>query len=104
MKKLIVTFSLAACGCFAATFNGTVVDTMCKGNDLAKHTKDCALKCSKSGYGLVTSDGKFLKFDEKGNSKALAALKKSSKESDLKATVNGTQDGDVLKVQSITID
>ena len=104
MKRLIVTFSLAACGCFAATFNGTVVDTMCKGNDLAKHTKDCAVKCSKRGYGLVTSDGKFLKFDEKGNSKALAALKKSSKNADLKATVKGTQEGDVLKVDSISID
>ena len=39
------------------------------GIDAAKsHTKDCALmpKCKASGYGVVTADGKFLKFDEDG--------------------------------------
>ena len=104
MKKLVVAFGLAAMSAFAGTWNGTVVDVMCKGNDVANHTKDCALKCSKSGYGLVTSDGQFYKFDESGNAKALAALRKSAKDKDLRATVSGTMDGDVIKVDGIKME
>jgi len=85
----------------ADSFSGTVVDVMCRGKDLASHTRECAVNCSKSGYGLVTADGKFLKFDESGNARALSALKKLTKEKDLKAKVSGTVSGDVLKVESI---
>lgn len=98
----IVVLSLLTLGTLAAAdFSGTVVDVMCRGKDLAGHTRECALTCSKSGYGLVTSDGKFLKFDEAGNARALASLKKLSKDKDLKARVTGTLDGEVLKVQAI---
>ena len=97
---LWLTFLAAAA---AADFNGTVVDTMCRAKDLAGHDRECAIACAKSGYGLVTGEGKFLKFDESGNARTLAALKKSSKDKDLKAKVTGTLDGDVLKVQSIEL-
>ncbi|MDR3703293.1 MAG: hypothetical protein P4L56_26840 [Candidatus Sulfopaludibacter sp.] len=98
----IVVLSLLTLGTLAAAdFSGTVVDVMCRGKDLAGHTRECALTCSKSGYGLVTSDGKFLKFDEAGNARALASLKKLSKDKDLKAKITGTLDGEVLKVQAI---
>ena len=103
MKKFAITFCLAAMSAFAGTWDGTVVDVMCKGQDLASHTKQCALSCSKSGFGLVTSDGQFYKFDESGNAKALAALKKTKKEKDLKAKVTGTMDGNVIKVESIQV-
>ncbi len=103
MKKLIITFCLAAISAFAGTWDGTLVDVMCKGKDLASHTKQCALSCAKSGYGLVTSDGQFYKLDESGNAKALAALKKTSKDKDIKATVTGAMDGNVIKVDSIKI-
>lgn len=103
MRKFVLAFSAITCSVFAGTWSGTVVDVMCKGKDLASHTKECALGCSKSGYGLVTSDGKFLKFDEKGNAKALAAIKKSTKESDLKATVTGNMNGDVISVDTIQV-
>lgn len=98
---MLLLFSAAA---FAETWNGTLVDVMCKDKDLASHTTKCAIGCSKSGYGLVMGDGKFVKFDEAGNAKALAALKATSKESDLKAKVSGTLDGDVVQVESITLE
>jgi hypothetical protein len=104
VKRLVITFCLAAVSAFAGSWNGTVVDVMCKGKDVAGHTKECALGCSKSGYGLVTSDGQFYKFDESGNAKALAALKKTSKDKDLRATITGTMDGDVIKVDSIQME
>ena len=90
----------AAMAC-AESFSGTVVDVMCRGKDLASHTRECAISCAKSGYGLVTAEGKFLKFDEAGNARTLAALKKLTKENDLKAKVTGTAKGDVLKVEAI---
>ncbi len=87
----------------AEVFSGTVVDVMCKGKDLSSHTRQCALDCAKSGFGLVQADGKFLKLDESGNAKTLSLLKKSSKDKDLKMKVTGTIDGDVIKVQAVEL-
>ena len=97
---LAILFSTLA---FADTWNGTLVDVMCKNKDLASHATKCALTCSKSGYGLALAGGKFMKFDEAGNAKALAALKATSKEKDLKAKVTGTLDGDTVQVESIEL-
>ena len=102
MKTAVLALTLTVAAS-AAEFSGTVVDVMCRGKDLAGHTRECAVTCSKSGYGLVTGEGKFLKFDESGNARTLSALKKASKEKDLKAKVNGTVEGDVLKVQSLEL-
>jgi hypothetical protein len=102
MKFAVCWLTLVAAAA-AADLTGTVVDVMCRGKDLAGHTRECAVTCAKSGFGLVTADGKFLKFDEGGNARALAALKKSTKEKDLKAKVSGTVDGEVLRVESIEL-
>jgi hypothetical protein len=69
------------------------------------HKRDCALMpdCQKSGYGVVTYDSKFLKFDESGNRKALAALKASKKEDDLKVEVSGEIQGDTIKVATLKL-
>jgi hypothetical protein len=103
MSRIVLLYALMASMAMAETWTGTVVDVMCRGKDLASHTKDCALGCAKSGFGLVTGDGKFAKFDEAGNAKALTAIKASPKEKDLKAKVTGKMDGDVIAVQSIDI-
>jgi len=100
MKPIFIAL-MALAPLAAADFSGTVVDVMCRGKDLASHTRECAVTCSKSGYGLVTADGKFLKFDEAGNARTLASLKKLTKEKDLKAKVSGTLNGEVLKVETI---
>jgi hypothetical protein len=104
MKKLFAGLVLSSIAALAETWNGTVVDVMCKNNDLAGHTRECALSCAKSGYGIVLSDGKFIKFDERGNAKTLATLKSNSKEKDLKAKVSGTLKDDVIQVDSIQIE
>ena len=106
MKRMLLLcagISLVSIGAFAESWNGTLVDVMCKGKDLASHTTKCAVGCAKGGYGLVLSDGKFVKFDEAGNAKALTTLKATSKEKDLKAKVSGTLDGDTVKVESIEL-
>ena len=87
----------------ADSWTGSVVDVMCKGKDLASHTKSCNVSCAAGGYGLVLSDGKFVKFNETGNAKALAAIKATAKEKDLKAKVTGKLDGEVINVTAIEI-
>lgn len=84
----------------------SVIDTNCLEKvkaDPDKHPRSCALQCAKSGYGLLTSDGKYLKFDAAGNEKALAALKASDKADHLRANVTGERDGDTIKVSSLTL-
>jgi hypothetical protein len=88
----------------------TVVDRMCfnKVKDHPEtHTKDCLLKCEKSGYGVIMIDGKdktFVKFDSKGNEMTVEALKASKKTEGLKATVVGELTDGTIKVKSITFD
>lgn len=101
--KLLLGMTVLSVAAFAETWSGTVVDTMCKGKDLANHTRQCALGCAKGGFGLVTSDGKFVKFDESGNAKALEALKASTKDKDLHATVSGKMSDGVIQVDSIEL-
>jgi hypothetical protein len=69
------------------------------------HTRECALMpaCQKSGYGVFTYDQKFLKFDPAGSRKALAAIKASKKEDDLKVEVTGEISGDTIKVTSLKL-
>jgi hypothetical protein len=84
-----------------------VVDTNCIGKVKANpdaHTTKCALQCQKGGYGLITADGTYLKFDAAGNEKAVAALKATKKEDHLRATVTGERDGETVKVTAIAID
>ena len=97
------TASLFPALALAESWNGTLVDVMCTNKDLASHTTKCAVSCAKSGYGLVLGDGKFVKLDEAGNAKALAVLRATSKEKDLKAKVTGTLDGDTVQVSEIEI-
>lgn len=67
------------------------------------HTRDCAIKCDKSGYGVITSDKKFIKFDEAGNKQVEAALKASDKKDHLRVDVTGDVTGDSMKVTSVTL-
>lgn len=109
MRQTVILLAMAAAlGAAAAAeqWQGYLMDSACAAkmkDKAAAHKAKCALSCSKGGYGLVTSDGKYLKFDEAGNAKALAALKKTSKDQDLTAQVTGTRDGDMIRVESITI-
>ena len=69
-----------------------------------KHSKECMLKCAKSGYGLIVSEGKdkkFVEFDANGNKLTVEALKASKKTDGLKATVVGEMGANVIKVKSI---
>jgi hypothetical protein len=111
MKMLtsILALGLMATPALAATqtFNDvSVVDVACSKKVAATadaHTRDCALMCEKSGFGIVTPDKKFLKFDPDGNAKIAAALKASDKTDHLRVNVSGDVQGDTIKVTSVKL-
>src|SRR5712692_4171580 len=79
MKRILALCALAAVAslvALAGEWQGYVMDSSCAAkmkDKAANHKTKCAISCSKGGYGLVTADGKFVKFDEAGNSKAREA-------------------------------
>jgi VCBS repeat-containing protein len=112
MKRLVVVLGVALLAApvvaSAETWkNVSVIDTSCLAKvkaDPDKHTKACALQCAKGGYGLLTEDGTYLKFDAAGNEKTVAALKATEKTDKLRATVVGKKDGEGIKVESVVIE
>ncbi len=89
------------------TFNDvSVVDVACSKKvaaDADAHSRECALACEGSGFGILTADNKFLKFDADGNAKILAELKASDKKDHLRVNVSGDVEGDTIKVTSVKL-
>lgn len=111
MRKLVLGITLAlllAGSAFAETWkNVPVVDNNCAQKvkaDPDSHTRTCALQCAKSGFGIVTSGGDFLKLDAAGNEKVISALQKSDKKDHLRVTVSGDKQGDTIKTSSVQLD
>ncbi len=113
MIRLLLALGLLLSSPLAAeTIYGILVDKMCsagiekKGYEAAEqHTRKCALmpKCQASGFGVVTDDGKFLKFDATGDAKALEALKQTTEEEGLVVAIEGKIEGDTVTVESLRI-
>ena len=90
---------------------GYVIDNACStraagengAEKVKNHTVKCAMMapCAKSGYA-VFADGKIYKLDEEGNKKAADILKNTKAEKGVQVSVEGTLDGDMLKVKSIS--
>jgi hypothetical protein len=95
------------------TVEGYIIDNMCAGDHakkagfgekVKKHPTSCALmdSCVSSGYAVFTSDAKLYKFDSEGNAKAVELLKATKTKAGVPIVVEGTIDGDVIKVAKIT--
>jgi hypothetical protein len=112
MRRLASVVMLSAL-CVAPAFaamksyqNVPVLDVGCSKKAAANpdsHTRECALACAKSGFGIMTKDQQFLKFDAAGNEKIVEALKASPKKDHLRVNVNGDVEGDTLKVSSVKL-
>ena len=109
---LVCALAVTAFGAEKATVKGFLVDKMCASQHAAEgekfgkmHKRECALMpdCVKSGYGVLTADGKYLKFDADGDKKAEAALKASKKRDDLRVSVTGEQEGETIKVATLKL-
>jgi hypothetical protein len=85
--------------------NVSLMDADCAGKKQAmaspeKHTKSCALQCSKSGYGAVV-DGKFVKFDKHGSELAAEAIKSTDKKDNLRADITGEMKNGEIAVSKL---
>jgi len=112
MKKALLAASILALVPLAAAAetwkNASLMDSMCASKEkVAKdpdaHPASCAIQCAKSGYGIM-ADGKFLKFDAKGNEQIASELKSTKKTDHLRVTVDGDRTGDTIAVKSVKLD
>ena len=112
MRKLVVSLLLLGLGglpaiAAAATYNDVpVIDVSCSKKAAANpdaHTRSCALACEKSGFGIVTSDHQFLKFDAAGNKEITKELESSKKTDHLRVNVSGEVKDGVLVVSSVKL-
>ncbi len=96
----------------AVTLDGYLIDNACLANAEGKksdmawiktHGTSCAMmdNCEKSGYAIYVKD-KIYKFDEAGNTSAVEVLKNTKSKKGLHVKVEGTVDGDTIKVTKIT--
>jgi hypothetical protein len=103
----LLALGLMATPALAATYNDvSIIDVACSKKGAAtadSHTRDCALMCKDSGFGIVTADKKFLKFDADGNAKMLKQLEASDKKDHLRVNVSGDVQGDTIKVTSVKL-
>jgi len=112
MKKALLLAAILAAVPLAASAetwkNASLLDTMCASKEkVAKdpdsHPASCAVQCAKSGYGIM-ADGKYLKFDAKGNEQIAQELKSTKKTDHLRVTVDGERQGDTIAVKSVKLD
>lgn len=109
MKKLIaVALMVFGISAAASTWNNVaLIDKNCSRKAAANpdaHTRDCALQCAGSGFGIISNDGKFLKFDSAGDKETLKLLKATDKKDHLRVTVDGEEKGDTIAVKSVKLD
>jgi len=111
MKKIAAVLMVLAFAGVATAYaeewtNVALVDHHCMSkvkSDPDTHPTSCLIQCAKSGYGILTTEGKWLKFDKAGNEKALAALKETTKTDHIRVNVTGTLKNDTIDVTELTI-
>jgi len=110
VKRIALTLAFAmalpALASAEAWNSVSLIDTQCSAKvkaDPDAHTRQCALMCAKSGFGIVDSSGNYLKFDDKGNEEALKLLQNSSKKDHIRVDVTGNKDGGMIHVESLRL-
>jgi hypothetical protein len=106
-------FTAVAISAFAGdtTVKGYLVDLSCareegrKPGFGAKHSKMCLQldDCAQSGYGLLTDEGRVIRFDKASNEQAKEFLKDLKKPNDIKVNVTGNVNGDQMTVNKIEL-
>lgn len=106
MNKLLLIAILAIGSSASATDwkNVVLIDQACAAKAKANpdaHTRSCAIQCSKSGYGILTKDGQYLKFDQHGNEVAAKLLAATDKQDHLRVNVQGQEKDGAIAVTSL---
>ena len=110
---LAFAFVLYAQGAKTVKVEGYIMDNACAaghvkdanfGEKVKNHRTSCGLSpnCAESGYVVYTADAKLYKLDEAGNKSAEELLKDTDTKMGVQVSVEGTIDGDTIKVTKIT--
>jgi hypothetical protein len=110
---LAFAFVLYAQGAKTVKIEGYIMDNACAaghvkdanfGEKVKNHKTSCALSpnCAESGYVVYTTDAKLYKLDQAGNKSAEELLKDTETKMGVQVSVEGTIDGDTIKVTKIT--
>jgi hypothetical protein len=105
------------------TWNGTLVDASCQNTEHRESTQinpdrsttthtettrtenvECPVSASTSNFGLMTSDGRFIRFDNPSNARAVEFVKSNrsfSSGAPLRVNIVGTSRGDLAVVESL---
>jgi len=109
---VLAGISVAAREGKSVKLTGYIIDNACAagratgdnaGDKVKNHTVKCAqmAKCAESGYA-VYADGKLYKLDAEGNKKAGELLKNTKVERGMQVAIEGTVEGETLKVKTIS--
>ena len=114
LGKFGIILCLGAAFSYAESWTGKLLDASCydtqkatiKSNESLART--CAPTASTTDFAIQTSAGKVYKVNTSGNS-ALAddirnGVLKKDKDGDMHATITGSRDGDVVKVDSVNLE
>jgi len=107
---LLAGVSVAARDSKSVKLTGYIIDNKCSGRAAGENGADavkahgvkCMMMapCAESGYA-VYADRKLYKLDEDGNKKVAEILKSTKVEKGVQVEIEGTVEGDKLKVKSI---
>lgn len=111
MAKLGLALGMFAAIGYAENWTGKLIDASCHDKSQqnpaeSKQNSDlatCAATASTTSFAIQTSDGKAYKLDASGNAKASTALRGNPDNKNATATVSGTMQGDMVKVDSISV-
>lgn len=112
-KFVLILFVAMAASAFAAdtAVKGYLVDTACATEDGkkpgfgAKHSRGCLNmeECAQSGYGVLTADQQYIKFDKAGDATAKEFISHLTKRNDIQVVVTGSVDGSKMTVSKIEL-
>jgi hypothetical protein len=114
MKRFItILFAAVSIGAFAAdsSIQGYLIDASCAVRGTrrpdfgAGHQLTCLRmpSCAASGYGVLTDDKRFIKFDQDGNEQAKKLLADLTPQANIKVNVSGNVNGDRMTVTTMRL-
>jgi Gram-negative bacterial TonB protein C-terminal len=114
MKRLItIVFAALSISALAAdtSVQGYLIDSSCAARSArrpgfgAGHARTCLRmpSCAASGYGVLTDDKRFIKFDQDGSEQAKQLLADLTQEANIKVNVSGKVDGDRMTVTGMRL-
>jgi hypothetical protein len=112
IAKLGLAFGAFAAMSYGETWSGKLLDADCvertrqdpdRNSKTTGNPPTCIASTSTGAFALQTSDGKVYKLDAAGNSKAATALRGNPDNKSPEADVSGAMEGQILKVDSISV-